>query len=888
MSKATIVLEAQSGQIRTATNDLRQLEQQGERAEKAGRNLTGVYKTLASVFATLGAARFVQSIISATVEQERVTAQLEQTLRSTGRYTPELSQNMQDYAAELQKVTTFGDEAIIGAQSLLLTFTQIGEDTMPKATEAVANVAIAMGTDLKSAALQVGKALNDPVRGLNALSRSGIQFSEAQRDLIKELVETNRVAEAQTVILGELETQFGGSARAARNTLGGAISSLKNAFGDLLEGDKSGQGVTGATKAINELTDALSSPEVVEAFGVAVQGIVSAVGAGAKGVKFLAENLDTLITVGQAVALVFGARVVGSATASAVAFSAAQIQAIRLQFAVNGLGASSGVAAAGITAMGAAAATAARGMALLGGPVGVIALAVGALVLFSDRAETASERSQRLARDVDDLTNSFKKLTEEQLRNEYNAQAARAFVTLPADLARVRSEIDKYTKVIDDANRAQAQGSGRESQYAVQSKEVKEARQNIERLNNDAKNLEEQMLLSERAVEKLGDQLANLNNTSDATLKKQDELTRKTKEQITEYQRLSESLLNQILVMQETEEVAERYQIMQRLGVDATEEEIAAIDTLLGRLNQLRAQREADRQAEQAAREMEQFQKGEERIGEDFGRLQGQLAISTSEDPEIVRLEQQLADRLALIDEYRMTAQANQLAADEAEIAAFEEVERQKTEITKREEEARKALQLQQIDATASFFGDIAQLAKNGGEEGFKIYKAAAIAQAVIGTYSSAVKAYDSLASIPVVGPALGAAAAAAAVAFGFQQVAAIKAQQPPGRALGGSVSAGSTYMVGERGPELMTPSTSGSVTPFNQLMDEARKGFKGSDQPQAPIINIYGADKPQTQQRWSDAERRWVIDVTVAEMRPGGRLHQAATQNLNTTTRTR
>jgi hypothetical protein len=95
---------------------------------------------------------------------------------------------MQAFAGDLQKVTTFGDEAIISSQALLLTFTQVGEEAFPRAQKSILDVATAMGTDLKSATLQVGKALNDPIQGITALTRSGIQFSESQKAVIKQMV----------------------------------------------------------------------------------------------------------------------------------------------------------------------------------------------------------------------------------------------------------------------------------------------------------------------------------------------------------------------------------------------------------------------------------------------------------------------------------------------------------------------------------------------------------------------------------------------------------------------------------------------------------------------------------------------------------------------------
>ncbi|MFA6662493.1 MAG: hypothetical protein WCS56_05625, partial [Bacilli bacterium] len=84
---------------------------------------------------------------------------------------------------------------------------------------------------LRSMAVQVGKALNDPILGLTALRRVGVSFSDSQMDVIKNLTETNRLAEAQALILAELESEFGG---AAASTINSSIQ-MKNAWGDYLE-----------------------------------------------------------------------------------------------------------------------------------------------------------------------------------------------------------------------------------------------------------------------------------------------------------------------------------------------------------------------------------------------------------------------------------------------------------------------------------------------------------------------------------------------------------------------------------------------------------------------------------------------------------------------------
>jgi DNA-binding protein YbaB len=81
----------------------------------------------------------------------------------------------------------------------------------------------------------LGKALNDPVANLSAMSRAGIQFSEDQKEVIKSLAESGDMAQAQSIILEELEKQYGGSAEAAAKAGTGGLKQLANAFGDLQE-----------------------------------------------------------------------------------------------------------------------------------------------------------------------------------------------------------------------------------------------------------------------------------------------------------------------------------------------------------------------------------------------------------------------------------------------------------------------------------------------------------------------------------------------------------------------------------------------------------------------------------------------------------------------------
>jgi hypothetical protein len=204
----------------------------GSRIRSVGGQVAGALGLAGGVFAVQSVLRQMVGSIS---ESQAAMAQLEAGVRSTGGAAGYTAQQFATYAGELQKLTGIDDEAIQGVQSVLLTFTKIGHDVFPAATQAALDLSTKLGTDLNAAALQIGKALNDPVKGVTALSKAGVQFDEVQKKTIKTLVETGQLYKAQTIILKELETQVGGSAAAFRHTLPGALAAVKNAWSDLLE-----------------------------------------------------------------------------------------------------------------------------------------------------------------------------------------------------------------------------------------------------------------------------------------------------------------------------------------------------------------------------------------------------------------------------------------------------------------------------------------------------------------------------------------------------------------------------------------------------------------------------------------------------------------------------
>jgi Tfp pilus assembly protein PilN len=200
----------------------------GAMAQNFGRNMTlGVTAPLAMMG--------VQAV-KAFDQQAKAIAQVEAGLKSTAGQVGYTSQQLQQMASDLQAKTLFGDEVILkDATAQLLTFTNISGDQFARTQKAALDLATRLDGDLKGASIQLGKALNDPIANLSALSRSGIQFSADQKEVIKSLTETGRLAEAQTIILDELEKQYGGSAEAAAKAGMGPFKQLSNTLGDLSE-----------------------------------------------------------------------------------------------------------------------------------------------------------------------------------------------------------------------------------------------------------------------------------------------------------------------------------------------------------------------------------------------------------------------------------------------------------------------------------------------------------------------------------------------------------------------------------------------------------------------------------------------------------------------------
>lgn len=187
--------------------------------------------SIGKVIQTMGQA--IQGAREATIAQRLLQSQL----AATGNAAGISADNLSLISEELQSISNMDDDAIIQNLTVpLTTFRKLSGDVFERTQKAVLDMNAVLGDpnnpgSLRSMAVQVGKALNDPLIGLTALRRVGVSFSASQIEIIKNLVETNRLTEAQTMILSELETEFGG---AAESTVNSSIQ-MKNAWGNYLE-----------------------------------------------------------------------------------------------------------------------------------------------------------------------------------------------------------------------------------------------------------------------------------------------------------------------------------------------------------------------------------------------------------------------------------------------------------------------------------------------------------------------------------------------------------------------------------------------------------------------------------------------------------------------------
>lgn len=284
-----------SGEVDNAIN--KALSKIDKLQNVATNTFNGIYKSVQRILTAYlswqGIKGLLGTIIEETRNQEQANTLLEARLKSTGYAAGLTADELKNMSERLRDVSTYEDDAILSAENLLLTFKNVKGDTFEKATIAAMDMATALGGDLESSIMRIGKALQEPTKGVTALRRVGVQLTGTQEEMIKKFIKTGDVAAAQNIILKELESQFGGSAVAARNTLGGAIDALKIKFRDLFEVDTKSE-FDGVTESVNSLSSALGTDSVKKFRTELIELAADGIKAVAEGLKLIADNLETV------------------------------------------------------------------------------------------------------------------------------------------------------------------------------------------------------------------------------------------------------------------------------------------------------------------------------------------------------------------------------------------------------------------------------------------------------------------------------------------------------------------------------------------------------------------------------------------------------------------
>ena len=152
-------------------------------------------------------------------------------LAATGGAAGLTGKQISDFAADLQKVTNFEDDATVGAAALLASFTNIRGDVFKDTIKSAADMTTILGGDLQGNVRLLGKALNDPSEGLSRLTRAGVSFTDQQKKQIETMQASGNVLGAQGIILKAMSDKFGGAAEASAEPL----KQLQNTIGDVAE-----------------------------------------------------------------------------------------------------------------------------------------------------------------------------------------------------------------------------------------------------------------------------------------------------------------------------------------------------------------------------------------------------------------------------------------------------------------------------------------------------------------------------------------------------------------------------------------------------------------------------------------------------------------------------
>lgn len=189
------------------------------------------------VVGTKAIADFGKSCVQSANQAVKTFNILDNTVKATEADAWTSTKELEKASMELSDSTNYSVTEIQKMQSVLLGFTNITGKAFDGASEAVLDMATVMGMDLTSAVQTVGKALDDPITGLDSLRRQGFKFTDEQKAELAQLVKNGKQLEAQNIILDTLATSYGGASKAGQDSFAKqrhAVENFSDAFGTKL------------------------------------------------------------------------------------------------------------------------------------------------------------------------------------------------------------------------------------------------------------------------------------------------------------------------------------------------------------------------------------------------------------------------------------------------------------------------------------------------------------------------------------------------------------------------------------------------------------------------------------------------------------------------------
>jgi len=205
-----------------------------ETKEKSEKMEHGLGK-IAEFVTVAGIIEFAHKASEAYNEMQAAVSNVKSGLVSTKNVAGKSLDELKESAESLMKSSIFrSDDILQHVTAQMVTFTHITGDNFDRAQKAIIDVTTklhglnATGEDLQSVTSRVARALNDPIKGMNGLSRMGVTFTRSQEKMIRYFTLSGQVSKAQTIIIGELEKKFGGSAKYLAETAAGQEKEIAN------------------------------------------------------------------------------------------------------------------------------------------------------------------------------------------------------------------------------------------------------------------------------------------------------------------------------------------------------------------------------------------------------------------------------------------------------------------------------------------------------------------------------------------------------------------------------------------------------------------------------------------------------------------------------------